>query len=419
MRGIITIILAAGKGTRMKSSKPKVLHEVCGKPIISYVLDIASAVSSLKTYVVVGHKADVVKDFLGKGVCIVEQKRLLGTADAVRSAEKLLKGYNGDILLLCGDTPLLNKSIIKKLVRGHQRKGAVCSILTSYIDNPSGYGRIIRNTIGNVIAIREEKDASCEEKKIKEINVGVYCVNSKRLFEALADVKINKKKREFYLTDVIEIFISQGLDVQTIETSDPVEGMGINTREDLAEAERIMRLRILRGFMLAGVTIVDPSTTYIGADVKIGQDTVIRPFTFIENNVRIGKNCVIGPFCRLRPGTRIGNDVSIGNFTEVSRTKISPKTKMMHFSYLGDSVVGTGVNIGAGTITANYDGKNKNVTHIGDGAFIGCDSVLIAPVKIGRNAITGAGSVVTRGRDVSANNVVVGVPAKVVGKRKD
>ncbi len=419
MHGIRTVILAAGKGTRMKSSKPKVLHEVCGKPIISYVLDIASAVGSLKTYVVVGHKADVVRDFLGKDICVVEQNRLLGTADAVRCVYELLKGYDGDLLLLCGDTPLLNKSIIKKLIRRHKQKGAVCTILTSHIDNPSGYGRIIRNSRGRVSAIREEKDANCEEKKIKEINVGVYCVNSQRLFKALDEVKINKKKREFYLTDVIEIFNSQGLDVQTLETSDPVEGMGINTREDLAEAERIMRVKILKGFMSAGVTIVDPLTTYIARDVRIGQDTVIRPFTFIENNVRIGRNCVIGPFCRLRPGTIIGNDVSIGNFTEVSRTKISPKTKMMHFSYLGDSVVGAGVNIGAGTITANYDGKNKNVTKISDGAFIGCDSVLIAPVRIGKKAITGAGSVVTRGRDVPANTVVVGVPAKIVGKRKD
>ena len=418
MHGLRAIILAAGKGTRMKSLRPKVLHEVCGRPIISYVMDIASAVGSLKTYVVVGHQADVVKDFLGSNIAVVEQKRLLGTADAVRCTEGLLKGYRGDVLLLCGDTPLLDKAVVKRLVRRHKARSAVCSLLTCFVDNPTGYGRIIRNSSGNIIAIREEKDASSEEKKVNEINVGVYCVNAPELFKALSCVEINKKKKEFYLTDIIAMFASKGLKVQTVETSDPVEGLGINTREDLASAERLMRYRILRHFMLGGVTIVDPLTTYIAADVKIGQDTVIRPFTFIENNVKVGRNCIIGPFCRLRPGTRIGNDVSIGNFTEVSRTKIADMTKMMHFSYLGDSIVGAGVNIGAGTITANYDGKNKNVTQICNGAFIGCDSILIAPVKIGKNAVTGAGSVVTRGKDVPAGSVAVGVPAKVVGKRK-
>ncbi|HBR14875.1 MAG TPA: bifunctional UDP-N-acetylglucosamine diphosphorylase/glucosamine-1-phosphate N-acetyltransferase GlmU [Candidatus Omnitrophica bacterium] len=418
MKDLRTIILAAGKGTRMKSAVPKVLQTVCGRPIIQYVLDIAKNVGSLKTYIVVGHKSDDVKIYLPKEVVTVEQKRLLGTADAVKCVEGHLKNDKGDVLILCGDTPLLNKRVIAELIRKHRRTKAIVSFLTAIVDQPKGYGRILRDQAGRAVAILEEKDASVQQRAINEINVGVYCFNSAALFGALRSIKINPKKQEFYLTDIIELFSKRGRRIETLRTENPAEGLGVNTREDLAVAERILRRKILKKLMLSGVTIIDPQTTYIDADVKIGRDTIIRPCTFIENDIRIGKNCKIGPFARLRPGVRIGDEVEIGNFTEVSRTKIGKQTLMKHFSYLGDSLVGSKVNIGAGTITANFDGQKKNQTIIKDQAFIGSDSILIAPVKVGKKAIVGAGSVVTKGKIIPDGSIVVGVPARVIARRK-
>ena len=402
----------------MKSDRPKVLHEVCGKPILEYVLDVAKAAGSLKTYVVVGYKGDAVKKRLASGPVMVRQPKLSGTADAVRRVAGYLRNYRGDVLILCGDTPLLNKAVIKELVRKHKHSKAVCTFLTAAVDNPQGYGRIIRNERGDVVAIREDKDAFEHEKDIAEINVGVYCVQNRELFGTLKRIRLNEKKKEFYLTDIIDLFHQGGLKIETVTTEDPVEGLGVNTKEDLAVAERVTREKILKNFMRDGVTIVDPATTYIDADVKIGKDTCIRPFTIIEKDVRIGDRCVIGPFARLRPGVRLGNGVEIGNFTEVSRTKIGNKTLMKHFSFLGDALVGSDVNIGAGTITANFDGVRKNQTRIGNGAFIGSDSILIAPVKIGNKAVVGAGSVVTKGKIVPDGGMAVGVPAQIKARRK-
>ncbi len=413
MHNLRTVILAAGKGTRMRSDCPKVLHEVCGKPIVAYVLDAAKAAGSLKTYVVVGYKGDLVKKRLVPGLVMVRQPKLSGTADAVRRVAGHMKNYHGDVLILCGDTPLLNKAVIKELVGKHKRSKAVCTFLTATVDDPKGYGRVIRNENAEVIAIREDKDTLGHEREIAEINVGVYCVRSRELFGALSRVRLNEKKKEFYLTDIIGLFHQGGLRIETVTTEDPVEGLGVNTKEDLAVAERVTREKILKDFMRDGVTIVDPATTYIDADVKIGKDTRIRPFTIIEKDVRIGGHCVIGPFARLRPGVRIGSGVEIGNFTEVSRTKIGSKTRMKHFSFLGDALVGSNVNIGAGTITANFDGARKNQTRIGNSAFIGSDSILIAPVKIGNKAVVGAGSVVTKGKVVPDGGMAVGVPAKI------
>ena len=413
MQDLRTVILAAGKGTRMKSDCPKVLHEVCGKPIVEYVLDAAKAAGSLKTYVVVGYKGDAVKKRLVSGLVMVRQPKLSGTADAVRRVAGHLKNYCGDVLILCGDTPLLNKTVIKELVRKHKNSKAICTFLTATVGEPQGYGRVIRNENAEAIAIREDKDAAEHEKDIAEINVGVYCVQSRALFGVLRRIRPNKNKKEFYLTDIIDLFHQGGLKIETVTTEDPVEGLGVNTKEDLAVAGRVIRERILKNFMREGVTIVDPATTYIDADVKIGKDTCIRPFTIIEKDVRIGDCCVIGPFARLRPGVRIGNGVEIGNFTEVSRTRIGNKTLMKHFSFLGDALVGSDVNIGAGTITANFDGVRKNQTKIGNGAFIGSDSILIAPVKIGNRAVVGAGSVVTKGEVVPDGGMAVGVPAKI------
>ncbi|MBF0479481.1 MAG: NTP transferase domain-containing protein [Candidatus Omnitrophica bacterium] len=412
-----TVILAAGKGTRMKSDVPKVLHLVLGKPIIQYVLDVAKGVGSLKNYVVLGHQAEMVRAVVGSECDYVEQTELLGTADAVKRTKNLLKNFNGNVLILCGDTPLLDKKVVKLLVNVHNRTKAVCTFLTAILRDPHGYGRVIRNEKNAAIAIREHKDATAEEKKINEINVGVYCVKSKELFAALDKVGMNAKKKEFYLTDIIAFFLNQGLKVQTLVTEDPDVGLGVNTREHLAMVGLKMRDKIIKYWMEEGVTIMDPTTTFIAPDVTIGRDTLIRPFTFIENNVKLGARCVVGPFARFRPGTRIGNNVDIGNFTEINNSSMDDGCFMKHFSYLGDATLGKNVNIGCGTVTANFDGVKKNSTKIGDGAFIGSDSILVAPVTVGRGALTAAGSVVTSGTKVPPGYAAVGVPARL-RKRK-
>jgi bifunctional UDP-N-acetylglucosamine pyrophosphorylase/glucosamine-1-phosphate N-acetyltransferase len=413
-----TIILAAGRGTRMNSGIPKVLHKVCGKPVLEYVLDITKSLRSLKTYVVVGHGAQKVRDTLGGGVQFVQQDQLRGTAHAVNRCASYLKNYQGTVLVLCGDTPLLSSNTVAAMLRQHHRAKASATVLTATIGCPHGYGRIVRGAQGGIESIREEKDASVAERKIKEINTGVYCFNSKDLFETLKKVKLNSRKKEFYLTDVIELLLADGKDVATLTTRDETAVFGINTREDLAQAEVVIRRRISAKHMLSGVTIIDPSTTFIEAGVSIGRDTIIHPMTVIHTDVRIGKNCSIGPMARLRPGTRISDGVEIGNFTEVSRTSMGRGVFQKHFSFLGDALLGEGVNIGAGVVTANFDGVNKNKTFIGAKAFIGSDAILVAPNRIGAGAIVGAGSVVVKGTDIPAGTLALGVPARVIKKIK-
>ncbi len=417
MSKLQTIVLAAGRGSRMKSDLPKVLHQVCGKPLINHVLDVVKAVRSLKTYVVLGHGIDQVKSCLNTPAIVIEQKKLLGTADAVRSVAKHLVSYNGDVLVLCGDTPLLTPETVLQLIKRHRTSKAACTVLTAVVEHSQGYGRIIRDEKNQVIAIREDKDASPEEKEIAEINVGIYCFKSRQLREYLKKIRLNPLKKEYYLTDIIELLAKAGLKVDALVAADPQEGLGVNTRADLAAAQSVIQKRILDKLMINGVTIVDPWTTYIDADVRIGRDTIIRPCSMIEGNVRIGKSCMIGPFARLRPGTIIDDHVEIGNFTEVSRTQIQSETVMKHFSFLGDAIVGKRVNIGAGTVTANYDGVSKNLTTIGNESFIGSDSILIAPVRIGKRALVGAGSVVTKGNNIPDGCVAVGVPARVIKGR--
>ncbi len=418
MKNLKTIILAAGQGTRMKSDIPKVLHPVAGRPMIQYVVDVARQIGSLKVYVVLGHQEKVVRRVLGKGLVIVVQKKLSGTAAAVKTTGAQLSSFAGDVLILCGDAPLVKVETVKKLIEQHRDSRAACTVLTTHVSVPQGYGRMIRDSGGNVVAIREEKDASLEEREITEINTGVYCFKARELFGGLKSVRLNLKKKEFYLTDIVDLLVKKGLGVCAVRTDDPREGLGINDREDLSVAENLMRRRILKKFMENGVGIVDPQNTYVAADAKIGRDTTIKPFTVIENNVTIGKNCSIGPFARLRPGTKIANGVEIGNFTEVSRTMIGERTLMKHFSFLGDTVVGSYVNIGAGVVTANYDGKDKNKTIIKDEAFIGSDSVLVAPLTVGKKAITGAGSVVTKGKNVPDGGIAVGVPARILRRKR-
>ncbi len=411
-----TIILAAGKGTRFKSEVPKVLHCLAGKPVLDYVLDVAEAVGSLTTYVVVGHQAEKVSEAVGARATIVLQKEQLGTAHAVKMCAPYFRDEAGLVLVMCGDTPLLDQSIVRRLAGKHRRMGAAVTVLTCTLEDPSGYGRIIRDVKGDFAAIREHKDARMEELNIREINTGVYCFNVKELFLAIGDVKANTKKKEYYLTDIIELFLKRGLVVETLLTEDWTANLGLNTRVDLALAESILRKKILEQLMSDGVTIIDPATTYVENDVMIGQDTIIYPCTYIHHNVKVGKNCSVGPFARLRPGTRLANNVAVGNFAEVSRSVLGDGVNMKHFSFLGDTTVGRGANIGCGTVTANYDGKNKNKTLVGAEAFIGCDSVLIAPVRIGRGAKVGAGSVVMAGRDIPAGKLAVGIPARVIKK---
>ena len=415
MKELRTIILAAGKGTRFKSETPKVLHLLAGRPVIDYVLDVAEAVGSLRTYVVVGHKADLVEKAVAARASVVVQQEQLGTAHAVRCCASHFKNVIGDVLVMCGDTPLLDKAVIRQLLAWHRKAGNLCTVLTAVLEDASGYGRIIRDAKGGFAAIREQKDCSAEEVKVREINTGVYCFNTKALFDSISDIKRNEKKKEFYLTDAIELFLARGGRVGALVTDDWTANLGLNTRADLALAEKVKREKILAHLMDSGVTIVDPATTYIEDGVVIGRDSVIYPCTYIHAGVRMGKNCSIGPFARVRQGTRLGNDVTLGNFGEVSRSVLADGVTMKHFGFIGDAQVGMGANIGAGAVTANYDGKNKNKTMIGRKAFIGCDAIMVAPVSIGDGAVAGAGSVVTR-KGIPAGMVGVGIPARVIKK---
>lgn len=400
----------------MKSSLAKVLHLVCSRPMLGYVLDLVSELKIKKFTVVLGYGYKEVRKFIKPGTKTVIQKRLLGTADAVKQVLPSLKSFHGTVLVLYGDNPLLKKETIEKLVKQHIENKSAATLLTAKLQKPFGYGRILRDKCSSICGIVEEKDADDFQKAIKEINTGIVCFNKDKLARALKYVKPNNVKKEYYLTDVIGILYKNGDLVDTVEIPDINEALGINSRSELAQANKVMQRRIQELWMEKGVTIVDPDTTFISYGVKIGQDTTIYPFTVIEKDVKIGLRCNIGPFAHLRPATRLDDNVSVGNFIEISRSRLASKTRAKHFGFIGDSKIGSFVNIGAGTVTANYDGKNKNITQIGDRAFIGSDTVLVAPVKIGKGAKTGAGCVVTRGKNVADNAIVVGVPAKPLKK---
>ncbi len=412
------VILAAGRGTRMRSEVPKILHEILERPMIDYVLDLPKAVGAAKTIVVLGYKHEVVKKAIKDNVKFVIQRSLLGSGDAVNQAKSELSDFDGDVLVLCGDAPLVKEETIRELLNAHRSTKSSCTILTTFLKDPTSYGRIVRDDEGRVIKITEELDATIFEKAIEEINVGAYFYKSKDLFKALSMVKNNNKKNEYFLTDTIGIIARSGKKIETYTTKDTDEIIGINSRIELAKAESVTRRRVLDSFMLSGVTIKDPANTYIASNVKIGIDSIIYSHTIIESGVIIGKNCKIGPFARIRPGSSIADNSEIGNFVEVVRTKVGENSKVKHHTYLGDAEVGNSVNIGCGTIVANYDGKNKSKTEIGDNSFIGSGTVLIAPVKIGKSAVTGAGSVVTKNKNVPNGGIVVGIPAKPIKKKR-
>ncbi|MFL7813095.1 MAG: bifunctional UDP-N-acetylglucosamine diphosphorylase/glucosamine-1-phosphate N-acetyltransferase GlmU [Anaerolineales bacterium] len=442
------IILAAGKGTRMLSDIPKPLHSLLGKPMIDYVIEAAAPVADHPPVLVVGHGSQEIQQVLGDKLRYVEQTDLLGTGHAVRQAESLIKGKSDLVLVVYGDMPLVRTETLKKLVEAQQAHNGPLSILTLVAEDPRGFGRIFRDEKGGIRAIVEEADATTEQLAIKELNAGMYCFQAEWLWKSLSEIPLSPKG-EYYLTDLIGIAVKDGQTVASVQIGDPQELLGINTRVHLAEASQILRGRVNRSLMEAGVSLIDPASTYIEPGVKIGQDTVIQPNTYLEGKTVIGNNCLIGPgtrivdsqvgngceiefsvieesrledgvdigpFSHLRKGAHLAAGVHVGNFGEIKDSYLGEGTKMGHFSYLGNAQVGKNVNIGAGTITCNYDGKEKHQTVIKDNVFIGSDSMLVAPLEIGENSTTGAGSVVTK--DVPPDSVVVGVPARVI-RRKD
>jgi len=426
---LTAIILAAGKGTRMKSKYPKVLHECGGQPMLGHVLDAAEKCGCKNKLVVVGHEAELVEKYVGDRARIVLQTEQLGTGHAVLQTEESLKGVEGTVLILCGDTPLLDGGELCKFAEEHQKSGAAASVLTAVMDNPFGYGRIIRNADGQVEGIVEQKDATPEQLAIHEINTGIYCAELPLLFEVLHTLRNDNAQGEYYLTDILAKLNAMGKKVTGVVTPDEEMTMGINSRRQLAVAEAAMRRRVLERLMDDGVTVMDPNSTYVEKSVKVGRDTVLYPGTWLQGISEIGEDCKIGPYTRVanskvgngctlhyvyahecevkegvtagpfvhfRPGSVIGKNVKVGNFVEVKNSNIGECTKLPHLQYIGDSDVGKGVNIGCGCITVNYDGYKKHRTVIGDNAFVGCNSNLVAPVTVEANSYVAAGSTITK-----------------------
>lgn len=447
------LILAAGLGTRMRSDLAKVLHRLDGRPLIDHVCRTAAALAPATIYVVIGHQADEVKAAVlseqdGQEFVFVTQAKQLGTGDAVNAAREFLQDSDSTLVVLSGDVPMIRPETLAALVQHHRRyldRGAACTILTVRLHDPAGYGRIVRDDSGGFERIVEQKDANEDERAIDEINAGIYCFDSKKLFSALSAVQNNNAQGEYYLTDVPELLRKAGEDVAIFQFNDAQEIEGVNNRVQLADLERMLRRRTISRLMLeSGVTFVDPKNAYVSSQAVIGHDTVIYPNVFIEGSTVIGSRCIIrpgtrlvnavvgddveirdnclitdseigpratvGPMAHLRGNAVIGEDGRIGNFVEVKKSTLGRGTKASHLTYLGDATIGEDTNIGAGTITCNYDGVRKHETHIGDRVKIGSDTMLVAPVKVGDDAATGAGSVVTK--DVAEGELVIGVPAR-------
>lgn len=416
MRDIACVILAAGEGTRMKSRLPKVLHEVCGVPMVGHVLKAVEAVGIRRVLIVVGFQKERVQAYAGSRGSVILQEKQKGSGHALLQARSRLRSFSGNLLVLYGDTPLIRRETLEELLAVLRRSKADGVVLSAAVEDPAGYGRVIRNEDGSVARIVEEDDASHEEKRVREVNVGAYCFKKAPLFAALATLRPNGAKKEYYLTDVVEKLANRG-GVVTACLPDSAEGAGINSRLDLSRAEKVMKERIVGEWMNRGVTIKDPSTTTIARDVEIGPDTVIFPCTVIEGPTRIGRNCRIGPFARIRGGVELGNGVYVGNFVEVVRSRIGDRSLAKHLTYLGDAEVGKEVNVGAGTITANFDGRSKQKTVIQSRAQVGSGTIFVAPVRLGAKAKTGAGAVLVRRQNVAAGQTVVGVPARVMKKK--
>ncbi|REJ06887.1 bifunctional UDP-N-acetylglucosamine diphosphorylase/glucosamine-1-phosphate N-acetyltransferase GlmU [Halobacillus trueperi] len=423
------VVLAAGQGTRMKSKLYKVLHPVCGKPMVQHVVDQLNTLDLQELITVVGFGAEKVQEQLGEDSHYVIQEEQLGTGHAVLQADDILADKEGTTVVVCGDTPLLTGETLQKLLDHHDAEGAKATVLTAHAEDPHGYGRVIRGGNGQVERIVEQKDASDEEQAIQEINTGTYCFDNAMLFDALKNVSNDNVQGEYYLPDVIEILKGQGETISAYQTPEFSESLGVNDRVALSKAEKLMKQRINEQHMRNGVTLVDPEQTYIGPDVTIGRDVVIYPGSVLEGSTtieddaligphttitnsyvgsettikqsvaadsKIGSRVQIGPFAHIRPQSSLGDDVKVGNFVEVKKASFGDGSKASHLSYIGDAEVGSGVNIGCGTITVNYDGENKHLTTIGDDAFIGCNSNLIAPVTVGKGAYVAAGSTINQ-----------------------
>ena len=455
-QSLVVLILAAGLGTRMKSARAKVLHELGGLPLITYVCRTAQSLDPEKIYVVVGNQADeverAVQTEVGDTAAFVTQTEQRGTGDAVMAAQSQLESRDSLVLVLSGDVPLIRAATLKGFVEQHRASGAVGSILSVRLENPTGYGRIVRDESDRFLRIVEQKDANPEEHKVKEINSGIYCFDARKLFAALKRVEPSNKQGEYYLTDVPQILLSDGDKVDVYLHGDSREVSGINTRAELAEFENLMRRGTIRRLMVdGGVTFLDPSHAYVSAEAEVGRDCVIYPDVSIEgksvigegceirsgtritnsrlgNNVvikdhcvvidsEIQSNCAIGPFAHLRMNAVLEEGSVVGNFVEVKKSRLGRRSKAMHLTYLGDATIGERVNIGAGTVTCNYDGKDKHPTIIEDDVRIGSDTMLVAPVRVGKGSVTAAGSVVTE--DVPPNTLVAGVPAVVKKKLKN
>lgn len=429
MSNVHIVVLAAGKGTRMKSSRPKVLHHVAGAPMIGYVLDAAAALSPSSVTVVVGHQASELKQALGgrPGLSFAVQEPQLGTAHALLTAEPGLASARGTLILLSGDVPLLTAGTLERLVARHTTIGAAATVVTAIVDEPYGYGRIVRLE-DRVERVVEEKDATADERTIREINSGIYAFALEGLFDAVRSIAAENAQREYYLPDLVAIYRAHGREVETVTVTDPDEIRGINSRAELAAVSRIVRDAKTAALMASGVTVEDPATTFIDRHVEIGADTIIHPGVSIQGTTVIGQGCEIhsgvrildsrindgvtildhclitdavlgngvrvGPFAHLRQSTTLADGVKIGNFVEIKKSTVGEGTKAMHLSYLGDAMIGAKVNIGAGTITCNYDGVRKHVTTIEDGAFIGSDSQLVAPITVHRDGYVGTGTTV-------------------------
>lgn len=447
---IEVVILAAGLGTRMKSATVKVLHRAAGRPIIDYVLDLASEISPQHPVVVVGHQREAVQRAIGARARFAVQEQQLGTGHAVLQAAQVLERdeVKGEkVLILSGDVPLTRAETLRALIEQHEREANALTLLTMRLDEPGMYGRIIRDATGAVVRIVEAKDASESEKSIHEVNAGIYLFDAGDLFANLRNLSTNNAQGELYLTDLIWLLREGGRRVGAIVASDPVEGLGVNSRGELAVVEAEIQSRVVRKLMAEGVTFRNPTTVVIDSIVSIGADTVVYPFVTIEGASRIGKGCVIepgahlinvtigngvhvktgtvaedctiedeatvGPYAHLRPGTRLGKHVKVGNFVETKKAVFGDGAKASHLSYIGDAEIGANVNIGAGTITCNYDGVNKNKTVLEDGVFIGSDTQLVAPVRVGHGAYVGAGSTITE--DVPPDALALSrVPQKIV-----
>lgn len=392
----VAIILAAGIGKRMHTMRAKVLHEVCGRPMLAYVLDACREVGVSKIYVVVGLFAEQVKERFkdAEDIVWINQTEQKGTAHAVLCCKEHLKDFEGDTLVLCGDGPLIRAQILSTLIEKHEAEHSAATLATAILDDPAGYGRIIRDAYGNIQGIVEDSDCTSQQLGIREVNPSYYLFSNKVLFNAAEQVKPDNVKKEYYLTDVASWLITTGRKVVAVTAVRPEEAMGVNSREQLSVASKIMQRRIQQQLMGNGVTIVDPDNTWIDARAQIGQDTVIEPFTYIHGEVKIGGGCRVGPFAYLRSGTVLDNDVVLGVFTEVKNSTLADGVRARHHSYIGDATVGRNVNVGAGSITANFDGEKINRTSIGDNCYINSGAILVAPLDLKGGSHVGAGMVV-------------------------